>query len=75
MDALEQGEESLCQYPEQLVELVDERTADPKKMVNTRTDREVRMTELKGVIRKLRAQLKEAGLEPVANDPLLEQGP
>jgi hypothetical protein len=34
--------------------------------------REVRMIGLKDAIRKLRAQLEEAGLEPVADDPLLE---
>jgi PAS domain S-box-containing protein len=43
-----------------------------KRMVNLMAGREVRMAELKEVIRKLRAQLEEAGLEPVANDPLLE---
>ena len=46
--------------------------AELKRMVNLMTGREVRMAELKQVIRKLRAQLEEAGLEPVANDPLLE---
>ena len=29
------------------------------------------MAELKDVIRELRAQLEEAGLTPVADDPLL----
>jgi hypothetical protein len=29
------------------------------------------MAELKGIIRKLRAQLEEAGLTPVADDPLM----
>ena len=33
--------------------------------------REVRMAELKDVIRQLRAQLEEAGLTPVADDSLL----
>ncbi len=45
--------------------------AEQKRMVNLMAGREVRMAELKGVIRKLRAQLEEAGLEPAANDPLL----
>ncbi len=39
-------------------------------VVNATAGREVRMAELKKVIKKLRAQLMEAGLEPVANDPL-----
>jgi hypothetical protein len=43
-------------------------------MVNLMAGREVRMAELKATIRELRAQLEEAGLKPVANDPLLEQG-
>ena len=34
--------------------------------------RGMRMVELKKVIRKLREQLKSAGLTPVANDPLKE---
>ena len=33
--------------------------------------REVRMTELKNVITKLRKELREAGIEPKAYDPLL----
>ncbi len=40
-------------------------------LVNAMAGREVRMAELKGVIRQLRAQLEEAGLAPVADDPLL----
>jgi len=32
------------------------------------------MTELKETIQKLRAQLEEAGLTPVADDPLKEAG-
>jgi hypothetical protein len=54
--------------------MVEERTADLKKLVNAMAGREVRMAELKGVIRELRAQLEEAGLEPVADDPLLGGG-
>jgi len=63
--------EALREHREHLEELVAERTADLRKMVNAMAGREVRMAELKGVIRELRAQLEEAGLEPVANDPLL----
>lgn len=50
---------------------VDERTAELRKMVNLMAGREVRMAELKEVIARLRAQLEEAGLKPVADDPLL----
>jgi len=36
--------------------------------------REVRMAELKETIKKLRTQLEETGLTPVADDPLTEMG-
>jgi PAS domain S-box-containing protein len=65
------AEEALREHREHLEDLVAERTADLRKMVNAMAGREVRMAELKGVIRKLQAQLEEAGLEPVADDPLL----
>lgn len=52
-------------------ELVRERTAELRRMVNLMAGREVRMAELKDVIRQLRSQLEEVGLTPVADDPLL----
>jgi len=52
-------------------EEIEKRTAELRKVVNAMAGREVRMAELKDVIRKLRAQLEEAGLTPVADDPLL----
>jgi CheY-like chemotaxis protein len=67
-----EAEEELKAHHDHLDELVRERTAELRKLVNAMAGREVRMAELKEVIRKLRAQLEEAGLEPVANDPLLE---
>lgn len=39
-------------------------------MVDAMAGREIRMAELKEVIQKLRTQLKDAGMKPVANDPL-----
>lgn len=39
-------------------------------IINAMAGREVRMAELKKVIKKLRAQIKNAGMTPVANDPL-----
>ncbi len=66
-----QAEEKLITYRDHLEEKVGERTAELRKMVNLMAGREVRMAELKGVIRKLRAQLEEAELTPVADDPLL----
>jgi PAS domain S-box-containing protein len=64
-------EAELQEYREHLEEMVEERTADLRKVINSMAGREIRMIELKDVIRKLRAQLDGAGLEPVANDPLL----
>ncbi len=64
------AEEELRKHREHLEDLVRERTAELRKIVNLMAGREVRMAELKGVIRKLRAQLKDAGLKPVADDPL-----
>jgi CheY-like chemotaxis protein len=68
----EKTEEELKKHNGHLDELVRERTAELRKLVNAMAGREVRMAELKEVIRKLRAQLEEAGLEPIANDPLFE---
>jgi len=52
-------------------EEIEKRSAELRKIVNAMAGREVRMAELKGVIRQLRAQLQGAGLTPVADDPLL----
>lgn len=65
-----QAEKELNQYRTHLEELVRERTAELRKLVNLMAGREVRMAELKEIIRKLRRQLEEAGLTPVADDPL-----
>ena len=50
------------------------RTTELQSIVNSMAGREVRMAELKETIRKLRAQLEETGLTPVADDPLKEMG-
>ncbi len=51
---------------------VEERTEELQKIVNLMAGREVRMEELKEVIRQLREQIETAGFTPVANDPLRE---
>jgi PAS domain S-box-containing protein len=66
-----EAEEELTKYRQHLEDLVGERTADLRSLVSAMAGREVRMADLKDVIRKLRAQLEEAGLTPVADDPLL----
>ena len=53
-----------------LEEQVQERTQELRMLVNTMSGREVRMAELKKVIRTLRTQLKSAGLKPEVDDPL-----
>ena len=65
------AEDELKGHRDHLEELVAERTAELRRMVNLMAGREVRMAELKDVIRQLRAQVQEAGLTPVADDPLL----
>jgi len=71
LDTLRRSNKELRRYQEHLEDLVAERTAELRKLVTLMAGREVRMAELKDVIRKLRAQLEEAGLRPVADDPLL----
>jgi hypothetical protein len=53
-------------------EELKKRTDELQTMVNSMAGREIRMVELKKVIEKLRAQLEETGLTPVADDPLKE---
>jgi CheY-like chemotaxis protein/GAF domain-containing protein len=54
--------------------LVRKRTDELQKIVNLMAGREIRMAELKKVIKKLHVQLEEAGMTPVADDPLKETG-
>lgn len=68
------AEVALQAYRDHLEQLVEERTAELRKMVGLMAGREIRMAELKDAIAQLRAQLEEAGLEPVADDPLLGSG-
>lgn len=73
-------QESEARHRDQLEKLVAERTHQLQERMNEQRQilslmagREVRMSELKKAIKKLRKQLKDAGLEPIANDPLLER--
>ncbi len=65
-------EEELKKHRKHLEALVKERTTKLQKIINLMSGREMRMAELKETIRNLHAQLKESGLEPVADDPLKE---
>jgi len=55
-----------------LEKMVRDRTIELQKTINLMAGREVRMAELKEVIQKLRTQVEETGLTPVADDPLKE---
>ena len=55
----------------QAQEEIKKRSAELKQLVDLMAGREIRMAELKDVIRQLRAQLEDAGLTPEADDPLL----
>lgn len=48
------------------------RNQNLKVLLDAMVGRELRMAELKKVIRSLREQLLAAGIQPAANDPLLE---
>lgn len=65
------AEVALRQLNEELEARIAKRTAELRTMIDAMTGREVRMAELKNVIRALRAQLEDAGLSPIADDPLL----
>ncbi len=60
------------QHADDLEARVEERTAELNTVITAMTGREVRMADLKVVIRKLRTQIEKAGMRPVANDPLFE---
>ncbi|MEE8389707.1 MAG: GAF domain-containing protein, partial [Anaerolineae bacterium] len=64
--------EQVQQHAEELERRVAERTSELRTTVNLMAGREVRMAELKGVIRRLRTQLQKAGIPPLANDPLAD---
>ena len=65
-------EAELEKHREHLEEQVQERTEKLRKTINLMAGRENRMAELKRAIRKLRTQLEEAGMNPVAGDPMKE---
>ncbi len=67
-------EEELEQHRMHLEKRIRERTDELQTMVNLMAGREIRMAELKKVIKKLHTQIESEGLTPVANDPLKEAG-
>ena len=69
-----QMQDELAKHRDHLEELVKERTKELQIVINSMSGREVRMVELKKVIKKLRSQLEGAGMQPVADDPWKEVG-
>lgn len=66
------AENRLKQVNDELEERVEDRTHDLQTLVGAMAGREVRMAELKKVIVKLRNQIVEADMIPIADDPLKE---
>ncbi len=65
-----EAELALKKAHEELEERVEERTEQLQVLVDAMSGREIRMMELKKVIKELRAQIVGLGAEPIANDPL-----
>lgn len=70
-DRLE-NERKISRLNENLERRVRERTEELHRTVDLMAGREIRMAELKDVIHALREQLLEAGMEPKASDPLID---
>ncbi len=63
--------EQIKRHADELEGRVRERTAELNQLVQLMAGREVRMAELKQAIKKLRKQLQDAGMHPIADDPLI----
>jgi len=66
--------QQIQQHADELEERVYDRTHELCTIVNAMAGREVRMAELKDVIKKLRRQIEAAGMTPMADDPLNLEG-
>ncbi len=66
------AEEEFTKNHERLEQMVDERTEKLKMTINLMAGRENRMAELKKVIEILSEQIKEAGMTPSVDDPLMK---
>ena len=68
-----EAEDNLKTLNKELEERVEDRTSELSLIINAMAGREVRMADLKKVIKILRTQLIDAGLTPKADDPLNEE--
>ena len=64
------AEDELRKHRDHLDELVQDRTRELQALVKAMSGREIRMVELKKAIERLRKQLHDAGMTPVADDSL-----
>ncbi|HDL63917.1 MAG TPA: hypothetical protein ENH12_00860 [Proteobacteria bacterium] len=65
------AEEELKLHKEHLEEMVDQRTSELKHMVEAMSLRVVKVSDLEIAVEQLRDQLKDAGIEPVVDIPLI----
>jgi PAS domain S-box-containing protein len=72
--AFKEGQREASTRHEELEERVRERTEELRTTIQLMAGRENRMADLKEVVQLLREQLVEAGLVPVADDPLQAGG-
>jgi len=73
ISALKKMEAEITAQRDNLDVAVDERTAELRKTLQLMAGRENRMSELKTTVKKLRKQLLDAEIEPVADDPIYEK--
>jgi len=66
------AEEQIHELNTSLEQRVLERTEELRRAVHLMAGREIRMAELKEIIRVLRNQLLQNGIEPAGDDPLVE---
>lgn len=68
-------ESELIKYRESLEALVEEKTRDLQRTVNLMAGREIRMKELKEIIRELQQRLKDAGLSEDIDEEINKRTP
>ena len=67
------AETELKRHQEHMEEMVEKRTSELKHMVEAMSLRVVKVSDLEIAVERLRGQLKEAGIEPVVDIPLIAE--